>query len=297
MDMTAAGIGSVVVAQLRAAGYAGSTVVLYERVIRVLARYAAGRDADYNPELGAEFASRTVSPRTGRFSAQRRSTYRRIAGVFDSYVATGIVDLSVRGRGGGGPRPAQPAMAALAAAWESDMAGRGLAGETRGAYGRMARGYLVFLEQRGVSDLAGADGASVLAFLESLRGRWANSSMARAGSSFRPFLKFTGRADLVAAVNLARYRRCRPIIEVLGGAEQDMVVAACTSGQVSERNASITLLALVTGLRACDIIGLRLADVDWRGATISIVQQKTGKSLSNLLCELGQSLSFCYVGG
>ena len=101
------------------------------------------------------------------------------------------MDLSVRGRGGGGPRPAQPAMAALAAAWESDMTGRGLAGETRGSYGRMARGYLVFLEQRGVSDLAGADGGSVLAFLASLRGRWANSSMARAASYFRPFLKFT----------------------------------------------------------------------------------------------------------
>jgi len=280
MDMTVAGIGSAVVAQMRASGYAESTVVLNERVIGVLARYAAGRDAGYSPELGAEFASRTVSPRTCRFSAQRRATYRRIVGLFDSYAATGTVDLSVRGRGGGGPRPAQPAMAALAAAWESDMTGRGLAGETRGSYGRMARGYLVFLEQRGVSDLAGADGGSVLAFLASLRGRWANSSMARAASYFRPFLKFTGRPDLVAAVNLARYRRSRPVIEVLGGAEQGMVVAACTSGQVSERNAAITLLALVTGLRACDIIGLRLADVDWRGATISIVQQKTGNPLT-----------------
>ena len=280
MDMTVAGIGSAVVAQMRASGYAESTVVLNERVIGVLARYAAGRDAGYSPELGAEFASRTVSPRTCRFSAQRRATYRRIVDLFDSYAATGTVDLSVRGRGGGGPRPAQPAMAALAAAWESDMTGRGLAGETRGSYGRMARGYLVFLEQRGVSDLAGADGGSVLAFLASLRGRWANSSMARAASYFRPFLKFTGRPDLVAAVNLARYRRSRPVIEVLGGAEQGMVVAACTSGQVSERNAAITLLALVTGLRACDIIGLRLADVDWRGATISIVQQKTGNPLT-----------------
>ena len=280
MDMTVAGIGSAVVAQMRASGYAESTVVLNERVIGVLARYAAGRDAGYSPELGAEFASRTVSPRTCRFSAQRRATYRRIVDLFDSYAATGTVDLSVRGRGGGGPRPAQPAMAALAAAWESDMTGRGLAGETRGSYGRMARGYLVFLEQRGVSDLAGADGGSVLAFLASLRGRWANSSMARAASYLRPFLKFTGRPDLVAAVNLARYRRSRPVIEVLGGAEQGMVVAACTSGQVSERNAAITLLALVTGLRACDIIGLRLADVDWRGATISIVQQKTGNPLT-----------------
>lgn len=44
----------------------------------------------------------TVSPRTGRFSAQRRATYRRIVDLFDSYVASGVVDLSVRGRGGGG---------------------------------------------------------------------------------------------------------------------------------------------------------------------------------------------------
>ena len=34
------------------------------------------------------------------------------------------------------------------------MAGRGLAAATREAYGRVARGYLVFLEQRGISDLA-----------------------------------------------------------------------------------------------------------------------------------------------
>jgi hypothetical protein len=56
MDMTVAGIGSAVVAQMRASGYAESTVVLNERVIGVLARYAAGRDAGYSPELGAEFA-------------------------------------------------------------------------------------------------------------------------------------------------------------------------------------------------------------------------------------------------
>ena len=48
------------------------------------------------------------------------------------------------------------------------MGRRGLAPATREAYGRVARGYLVFLEERGIADLDGADGASVLAFLESL---------------------------------------------------------------------------------------------------------------------------------
>jgi len=43
----------------------------------------------------------------------------------------------------------------------------------------------------------------VLAFLESLLDRWAKSSLFWVVSNFRPFLIFTGRADLVAAVSLA----------------------------------------------------------------------------------------------
>jgi site-specific recombinase XerD len=275
MDMTVTGIGSVVVAELRAAGYQESTIGQYARTIKVLARFAAGRGGNYSPQLGAEFASMTVSPRTGRFSAQRRMGYGRLTRVFDSYVRMGRVDLSVRRRGGGGPRPAHARLAELDAAWEAEMAGRGLAAATREAYGRVARGYLVFLEQRGISDLADADGGSVLAFLESLLDRWAKSSLFWVVSNFRPFLKFTGRADLVAAVNLAGVRRSRPIIEVLADADLDMVVRVCVSGTVSTRDAAITLLALATGLRACDIIALRLAGVDWRGQTIGIVQQLT----------------------
>jgi len=121
MDMTVTGIGSVVVAELRAAGYQESTIGQYARTIKVLARFAAGRGSDYSPELGAEFASMTVSPRTGRFSAQRRMDY-------------------------GGPRPAHARLAELDAAWEAEMARRGLAAATREAYGRVARGFLVFLE-------------------------------------------------------------------------------------------------------------------------------------------------------
>ena len=280
MDMTVTGIGSVVVAELRAAGYQESTIGQYARTIRVLARFAAGRGSDYSPELGAEFASMTVSPRTGRFSAQRRMDYGRLTRVFDSCVRTGRVDLSVCRRGGGGPRPACARLAELDAAWEAEMARRGLAAATREAYGRVARGYLVFLEQRGISDLGGADGGSVLAFLESLLDRWATSSLFWVVSNFRPFLKFTGRADLVAAVSLARLRRSRPIVPVLSDDDEDLVVRACASGPVSARDAAITLLALTTGLRACDIIALRLADVDWRGHAIAIVQQKTGNPLT-----------------
>ena len=145
MDMTVSGIGAVVVAELRAAGYMESTVGQYAKTIKALTEFASGRE--YSTSLGAEFAEMTTSVRTGRFSPQRRFDYRRLVTVFDSYVQTGRVNLSVRGRGGGGPRPEASDFVALDAAWEAEMRRRGLAPATREAYGRVARSYLVFLER------------------------------------------------------------------------------------------------------------------------------------------------------
>jgi integrase len=280
MDATVAQIGEVVVRELRAAGYMESTIGQYVKTIGALARYVDERGGIYDPGLGAGFASMTVSPRTGRFSAQRRFDYRRLVGVFDSYVQAGHVDLSVRRRGGGGPRPTAGGFCFLDAAWEAEMDRRGLAPATRDGYGRVARGYLVFLQDHGITDLDRADGASVLAFLESLLDRWAKSSLFWVVSNFRPFLQFTGRRDLVDAANLADVKRSHAIISVLRDEDERQVVRACASGAVGARDAAITLLALTTGLRACDIVGLRLGDIDWRGSTIGIVQQKTGNPLT-----------------
>ena len=119
----------------------------------------------------------------------------------------------------------------LDAAWEVEMERRGLAAATRAAYGRVARSYLVFLERCGIVELGGADGASVLVFLESLLGKWAKSSLFWLVPNFRPFLNFTGRSDLVDALNLAGVKRSHAIIPVLGDADEGLVVEACASGR------------------------------------------------------------------
>jgi integrase len=293
MDTTVNGIGAVVVAELRAAGYMESTIGQYAKTIKALAEFASGRE--YSVGLGAEFASMTTSVRTGRFSPARRFDYRRLVAVFDSYVQTGWVDLAVRGRGGGGPRPKGVEFVGLDGAWGAEMGRRGLARATREAYGRVTRGYLVFLEARGVTVLDGADGASILAFLESLLDRWARSSLFWVVSNFRPFLKFTDRTDLVSALNLVGVKRFHAIVPTLDDADERLVVHACASGVISARDAAITLLALSTGLRACDIVALRLGDVDWRGLTIGIVQQKTGSPLTLPLPALLVSKLAAYV--
>jgi integrase len=64
---------------------------------------------------------------------------------------------------------------------------------------------------------------------------------------------------------------------------------------IAARDAAITLLAVTTGLRACDIVNLRLADIDWRARTASIVQQKTRNPLTVPLTELLASRLADYV--
>jgi hypothetical protein len=140
MDTTVAGIGTVVVAELRAAGYMESTIGQYEKSIRALTRFAEECGGRYTPAVGAAFAAISTSPRTGRFSVQRRFDYGRLARVFDSYVTTGRVELACRTRGGGGARPVSREFTGLAVGWEADMADRALAAATRDAYGRVARG-------------------------------------------------------------------------------------------------------------------------------------------------------------
>ena len=71
MDTTVSGIGAVVVAELRAAGYMESTVGQYLKTIKALTEFASGRE--YSTSLGAEFASMTTSARTGRFSGSAGS--------------------------------------------------------------------------------------------------------------------------------------------------------------------------------------------------------------------------------
>jgi integrase len=286
MDTTVNEIGSVVVAQLRAAGYLESTIGQYEKSIKALARFAEARGGIYTAPLGAAFAALTISPRTGRFSAQRKFDYGRLVRVFDVYVGTGRVELACGKRGGGGARPGSRDFIALAAAWDADMSDRGLAAATRDAYGRVSRGYLVFLESCGIWRLRDADGSSVLGFLESLTATWAASSLFWVVSNFRPFLKFTGRSDLVDAVGLAGVRRCHPIVPVLSDDVHRGVLTACATPVIPARDAAIALLSLTTGLRACDIVSLRLSDIDWRARTACIVQQKTNNPLTVPLTDL-----------
>lgn len=295
MDTTVVTIGEVVVAALEDAGYMQSTIRQYRRTIRWLDVLSSRQDGIYSSELGAEFALMTTSPRTGAYSATRHYERGRLVRLFDSYVFTGAVDLSRRPYPRQRLAPSSAEFIALLVAWDQDMADRGLARSTLNRLGAFAGEYLLYLESGGIASWQDADEASVLGFLQSLRSRWAESTMCLAVASFRPFLKFTARADLLDALVLVRAKPHHKIIPVLGSGVEQKVVDACQQGLVSARDAAITLLSLATGLRACDTCNLRLTDINWRMGALEIVQQKTGNPLTLPLLPLVLSKLAEYV--
>lgn len=97
MDTTVKEIGERVVAALEDASHAKLTIVQYRNAIRSLGILALERGEGYSPALGAEFAVMTADPLTGKvFSPKPRSDFARLARVFNSYVFTGQVDLSMK---------------------------------------------------------------------------------------------------------------------------------------------------------------------------------------------------------
>ena len=72
----------------------------YEKTLKALAIFAGESGSGYTVPLGAAFAAMTVSPRTGRFSAQRRFDYGRwcVSLEFHTVSVTAFPTIMARGR-------------------------------------------------------------------------------------------------------------------------------------------------------------------------------------------------------
>ena len=110
---------------------------------------------------------------------------------------------------------------------------------------------------------------------------------------FHVFLKENGipAPDCVELCSYTVYREM-PIQSYVTDAELEKVLSVIDTSTVGgKRDRAMILLAANTGLRACDIIKIRLTDIDWRKGEIKLVQRKTGRTVYvPLLKETGVSL-------
>jgi len=285
---------AAIVAKLRSAGYMESSVKLQSREARRLGRWCEEHgEGCYTTELGAAFAASVVSPRTGRFSQQRYQSFGRLNRLADSYLLTGLVDLAAMSRTRGTkPMPVSPDLVDLLAAWEQNLIDRRMSEEYRNQSWDQTRQFLVFVEQRGRSTVGEITGGDVSDFVVAVAASYPNDGGRTSISVFKPFLTFTGHRAWITAGSMMRLQRKRVILEPLTDVETAAVFDYLAAGQVPARDQAIVLLSLTSGLRACDLVGLMIENIDWRAKTIMLIQSKTGNPLTlPLLPAVGNALT------
>ncbi|WP_214465541.1 tyrosine-type recombinase/integrase [Microbacterium flavescens] len=141
-----------------------------------------------------------------------------------------------------------------------------------------ARGFISYLERVGRS-LESVSVDDVGAFLVEARPRHASGmgNTVWAIKRFFQFLNHQGVTDLKVDALLARVgpRRTRAL-PCFTLEETGRIVAAIeTETPHGKRDYAMVRLALSTGLRCCDIVSLRLDEIDWHRDEIRVVQNKT----------------------
>ena len=115
-------------------------------------------------------------------------------------------------------------------------------------------------------------------------------------SGLRMFLRFLiadGRcpAGLLGAIPTLAHWRLSSLPRVLPPADVERIIASCDlSSPTGKRDRAILLLLARLGLRAGDIVQLRLQDIDWREATIQVSGKSRLQTRLPLSEEVGQSI-------
>lgn len=119
----------------------------------------------------------------------------------------------------------------------------------------------------------------------------------RCNSAVRMFLRFLiadGKCTigLDAAIPALRHWRLSSLPRYLQPNEVELVIASCDPAtQVGRRDRAILLLLARMGLRAGDIVQLRLSDVDWEEAWISVSGKGRRQTRLPLTQEIGNAIA------
>lgn len=171
-----------------------------------------------------------------------------------------------------------------------------LALATQELYATIARQTLTVFQDRGIADIAGVVRTDIPVVLTHLAQRYQPGSMRTVVSAVRVFCRFleaSGHCGPLAAAVPSIFSRRVTTVGVVTAEQVEQITHApdITTG-IGRRNRAMLLLAARTGLRPVDIVGLRLADIDWHHSTITVTQQKTGKVLTvPLLADVGDAIA------
>ena len=269
-------ICSLLIDALRDAKYSPNTVFLYQGEVRRFKEFCRGKGiTDYTSATGKVYADDVISPKTGKYSAERHFLHGRLTRLLDSYVNTGQFDLSATSRIR--RQPVDEYYCGIYQKFCEDLKDEYENENTRHYYEYGMYSLLHHLENNGqIIRIEALTSDILIEYMTHLK----QSRQREALCELRKICRYLNRNDLLTALAGIHAPRHNRIIPVLNQEEHERIKTVTIDGTISLRDAAMILLGMSTGIRACDIIRLRLSDIDWQNETISWCQSKTG----NLVC-------------
>lgn len=173
---------------------------------------------------------------------------------------------------------------------------RGLVTGTVDSYVIVADRFLGYCADRGVSDLARVTADHLGGFVLSERARSKTGSARHAVTPLRSLLRFAllrglTTSDLALAVPRAANRRGATLPKSLTPSDGRRLLRSCDRRTAHGRRDYAVLLMLARlGLRAGELAGLSLADMDWRAAEVDVLGKGGRRERMPLPEDVGQAV-------
>jgi site-specific recombinase XerD len=274
-------------------GLKAATNRYYRKAYDRITEFAAAKGMDaYSTDLVGRFIEHVETRhKAGVICSSQRDLLRRAALLLSEYAENGTLDWK--------PYlfkhptyPDSPELRRVHTNFIAHLRSNGRSANTIQSAMNAVRQFLLFLEAGGCSCLSEATADRVPAFFQHLRSTYRSTSIRTVASNLRSFLRFAETDGRLLDAVPARCARRHPIIPILTEDEHDALKCVLKTPAVPLRDKAIILLALRTGVRAVDIVAMKLTDIDWVGETISIRQSKSRTGLTlPLTADVGNALS------
>jgi integrase/recombinase XerD len=275
--------------QLLQCGYSKIAIRRHIRSAEHIVRWATRRRVSLH-ELGGRglknFVDHLGRCRCGRYRCSNRVDVATGARLFLSHVQ-GVNEAPSRDRR---IAPEEPDLLEDFCAWMR---------ERRGTSDRALYNYSIPIRElirRTNGDPKALDARRLRQFVleQSKGGRW---SAQRCRTALRMFLRFLMaegrcRAGLLGAIPVVPHWRLTALPRYLPVEDVERLIACCDPiSRVGKRDMAILLLLARLGLRAGDIVQMRLSDIDWSGAWLHVSGKSRRQTRLPLTQEVGQAIA------
>lgn len=270
--------------ELLAMGYGAKTFQMYHYlgIVPITRHYESLGKQEYSEETTEEYVTETeIKTAKGVVYDTKRRMIRKTAVILAEYAASGTITWNrLAGRN---VRQLTETYSKHLENYAHHLMARGYQATTIRGQKPIAKHFLHYLEDRGISNTLQVSQEDVLAYLPVIAEKYARPgdilSILRLLLSFM-YTESLLKADYAPLLRVSAAKRHKYYHGFAKHEASKILAAANRKTLCGKRDYAIIMLATQTGLRAIDVLGLKFGDIDWQTRELRIVQHKTDKALS-----------------